>query len=659
MATKKTPASITTTTDVGPAKGQPQKRGFKMHQNLLYHVITKQAGSPSKAGLELVMNAIDSGSNRCDVTISPTRVTVSDDGRGFVGMEAIENLFETFGHPHEEGDATYGRFRMGRGQAFTFGRNVWKTNEFVCVVDLKNQESSTGLEYELTIVDKPVKGCHIEIDLYERLLPSKVDEMVRELSKYVKYAQIPVSINGEIVSRAPKDRKWSMETDDAYFDLKDKSELEVFSLGVLVRAFPASQFGAGGTIVSKKVMDLNFARNDILSSCPIYKRICATVRKTAVKDSVKKKRLTGPEWEAVANDVRIGQTELGEVFSTPLVKLVTGSMISLADLGSRIAKHHDRIAVSTPDDHMGDRIMQRGVALVLDRETVDRFGYGSLKELCAGLSKLAAKAADGLKGGRDWQSMYKMQGLATRLAEVKILPNKEFSKFVKADHDDVPVKDLNAAEKFALQIVQRGAFSLGWDIKRMVQVVRNDRPYWGGRVADKFPLSACQRMDSLCGKESLPNPREVRVGSSGSSDAWTDGESIIWINRNNLKLLSEGLPGMTRIAELLFHEYLHQSPNTGNLNVHNMEFYTAHHDLSIDTPIIGRAVSEMMDRAIRMVRHEKRKPSGALRKFEDQIAELTGQVMAPVEKDLPAAEYEPEAELDSEPEALAARAMSR
>lgn len=536
-------------------------------------------------------------------------------------------------------------------------------------VDIKPQEkavASDGLNYQLTTLDKPVKGCRVEMDLYEKLLPSQIDAMVRELAKHVKYAQIPVTINGEVVNTIPKKKKWSMETDDAYFDLKDTGTLDVYSLGVLVRSYPSSQFGAGGTIVSKKVMLLNFARNDIVSSCPIYKRIAATVRKTAVKDSVKKKRLTGSEWEAVANDVRIGETNIIDVFSTPLIKLVSGSMVSFADLGSRISKHHGRIAAAAPDDHMGDRIMQRGVALVLDQETVERFGYGSLKELCSGIAKLASKASETLQRNGDWQTLYKMQGLAKSLSDGKILANKDFGKFVKADHDDVPLKDLNPAEKFALQVIQRGAHSLGWDINRMVQMVRNDSSYWGERFGAKFPLSACQRMESLCGKESIPRPREIRVGASDSSDAWTDGESIIWINRRNLKLISEGISGMTRIAELLFHEYLHQSPNTGNLNVHSLEFYTCHHDLAIDTPIIGRAVGEMMDRAIRMVRHEKRKPSGALRKFEDQIAELTGQVMAPQQAIDDLSDRPPETvpvEMDNddemEPAALAARRMTR
>lgn len=631
-----------------------EKRVFRMHQRLLVDVMTRQAGSLSKAGLELVMNAVDSGSTKCDVTITPTRLTVIDDGKGFVGREEIENCFETFGHPHDEGDATYGRFRMGRGQAFSYGRNRWKSNEFNMLVDIRADAEELG--YDLIIVDKPFKGCSIDIELYEKLLPSQVDAMVREMSSFVKFAQIPVTINGAVVNTFPKDKKWTMETDDAYFDLKDTGTLQLYSLGVLVRDYPASRFGAGGTVVSKSTMDLNFARNDVLSSCKLFKRISATVRSTAVKESTKKKRLSAAEWEALANDVRVGDSGLADVFSTPMIKLVTGSMISFADLSSRIEKFRNRVAVAEADDHMADRLMQRGVALVIDAETISRFGYSSLKAFCAGVAKLARKAADKAEPS-DWKESYKIRALAETLAKVNILERKDFGKYVRADYDDVPTSELNAAEKFALQVIQRASEVIGYNIQRMVRVVREDERYaWDEKFLEEYSLGSCQRIESLCGKDHVPRVRTVKVGISSSADAWTDGSSVIWINRPNLRLLSKRFQGATRLAELVFHEYLHMhSPSTGDLNVHNLEFYQAHHDVSIDTPLIGDAVSAMMTRAVQLARLEQRKPTGAFSKFEDQIAELSGKVFAPLAPE--AVHPQDEEQSEFEPDQMAARPM--
>lgn len=603
-----------------------EKLDFELHPAILWSIIKDQAGTLMKALQEGVQNSVDSGSTKCDITLTKDKVSIVDDGKGFVTREEIMKNFRTFGTPHVEGDATYGKYRMGRGQLFSFGRNEWRTNDYLFTVDIKPQEGSEKIGFALSECSPPQAGCRIDIDLYDKLRPSEVDATERELRRYLKFVQIPVTLNGEVINALPKTKKWTFETDDAYFDLKDTGNLDVYNLGVLVRSYPASQFGAGGTVVSKIPLGVNFARNDVASSCKVFKRISAKIRQTSVKDSVKKKRLNNAEWEALANDVRIGDSSVLEVFSTPLIKLVTGGMVSFADLRTRIGKFHNRIAVTPAKDHMGDRVMQRGVALVIDQETIERFGYGSLKEFCAGISKRVRKAAEEVKG--DWSTAYKLRELSETLANVSILDKKDFHKFVRADHEDVPMAKLNAAEKFALQIVQRAAWSIGHDINRMVHAVRHPDHYYTQRTIEEFGLAVCQQMEGMCGKTEVPRARDVRVGESDAAEAWTDGEHCIWINRENLKLIAKGIPGMTRIAQLSLHEYLHQSPNTGDLNTHDESFYTTFHNLTIHTPIIGRAVNDMMDRAIRMVRHEKRKPTGALLKFEDQLSELTGEVIS-------------------------------
>ncbi|WP_287923609.1 ATP-binding protein [Diaphorobacter sp.] len=60
------------------------------------------------------MNAVDAGATKFNVTMDAKEFVVEDNGRGFQSREEIENWFECFGTPHEEGDATYGKFRNGR-----------------------------------------------------------------------------------------------------------------------------------------------------------------------------------------------------------------------------------------------------------------------------------------------------------------------------------------------------------------------------------------------------------------------------------------------------------------------------------------------------------------------------------------------------------------
>ena len=178
-----------------------EKRTLKMHPKLLLDVIGRQAGSLDKAMLEGGMNAQEainalkmSGGVCKDENIymtytktdNPTSevledgrkkgnlnrkivITIEDMGKGITTKKEIEEFFETFGTPHDESEhKIYAQFRMGRGQMFNFGRNVWRTGTFELTVDiLKN-----GLEWEFKENLPFVDGCHITIELYKKYVDS-------------------------------------------------------------------------------------------------------------------------------------------------------------------------------------------------------------------------------------------------------------------------------------------------------------------------------------------------------------------------------------------------------------------------------------------------------------------------------------------------------
>src|ERR1051325_290463 len=123
-----------------------ETRRFQMHHQLLHDVILRQAGTLGKALLESVMNAVDARATRCEISLTADSVIVQDDGIGFRSREEIEQFFEVFGQPHQTGEEkVYGTFRMGRGQMFAFGHNLWKTAHFEMEVDVKR----SGLDYVL------------------------------------------------------------------------------------------------------------------------------------------------------------------------------------------------------------------------------------------------------------------------------------------------------------------------------------------------------------------------------------------------------------------------------------------------------------------------------------------------------------------------------
>lgn len=657
MANKSEIAAIETSPEPKSAE-QAERRNFNVHPAIIWSLVHNQAVGLSKALQELAQNAVDAGASKCEITMTPTRLTVVDDGKGFASRREIEDFFETFGTPHEEGDATYGRFRMGRAQVMAYGSQKWRSGFYEMGVDLKVQAKSKnkGLQYDLITVEEQHRGCTIEVGLYDKLKPSDIDQNEREIRNHLKYLQIPLIFNGEQISKLPKDCEWDFEDDVAYYSLKDTGQLSVYNLGVWVTNYPASTYGCGGTIVSKVPLDVIFSRAGISSSCKAFKKITAKVRSTTVDKTVRKTKLNDSEWEALANSVRVGTKPIAEVIDVKLLRNSSGTMFSLGDLASKLERANGRIAVAKARDMVADRILQRGIALVLDEETLARFGYGSLKEFKADIAKKADKEANKI---HDWKIRNPVYMLAHRLKEATILEAKDFSKYVKADYDEVSIKDLSPAEKFALKVFARGCYHLGWEINRIVKTgkdLQEGTQYeWQKRDLDRalevYPASVCEMTLQMAGgKDAYPRARELKVGLSGTAAAWTDGEHTIWINRNHLRDITKGLSGCSKIASLLLHEYVHQSPNLGALNEHGPEFYELFHELSVHTPILGRAVDKMMETAVKLVRDEKRKPTGALKKFEDQKAQVVEEVF--VAQDGRA--DQPELELVEEAPSLAA-----
>ncbi len=352
---------------------------FQLHPAILFEIINAQAGSPQKALLETVMTAIDAGATKCDITVTCKGFTVIDDGKGFgvgdEGRKAIEAFFKTFGTPHEEGDARYGKFRMGRGQIMAFGTNVWRTGTFQMSVDIKNK----GADYELKSELEPVVGCTITESFYEPLSVAEFGTLTRELEKMVAFAEIPITINKKVVSKLPSSAKWDEETDEAYFKFQKTGMLSVYNLGVLVFEHHASKYGTGGTIVSKQRLTVNFARNDILlSKCAVWRKTLKVIQKQAGREITKKKTLTEIDRQFIANQMLAGDYQ--KHAQAKVITDVLGRHHKLDVLFSQY-RYPGITVAPTVHDHKGERIHSTKSAFVLAPETLERFGCATLEEL--------------------------------------------------------------------------------------------------------------------------------------------------------------------------------------------------------------------------------------------------------------------------------------
>lgn len=142
---------------------------FGVHPSIIKSIILEQAGDPVKALAELVMNSIDAGATAIHLTVDSKGFEISDDGVGFPNKEHIVNFFGAFGTPHKQGDAEYGKFRLGRGQIMALSTTEWRSGFFGMDVDLENLKDAVDIGYSISQFDNEHVGCTIKGKFYTPL----------------------------------------------------------------------------------------------------------------------------------------------------------------------------------------------------------------------------------------------------------------------------------------------------------------------------------------------------------------------------------------------------------------------------------------------------------------------------------------------------------
>ena len=548
-----------------------ERRALRMHPMLLWDVIHRQAGTLSKSILEGVMNSIDAGGSACNITMTQHALVIEDDGKGFADRTEIENFFDTFGYPHDENDATYGRYRMGRGQLFAVGKNKWTTNKFMMDVDLKPQGKSKGDDFALGYDFRELEegegrpGCRIEVELYDPMNNWQFAQTKRDIEAAVAWAQIPVSLNGKVISKQPGSVKWALETDQAWIGLAPKGQLSVYNLGVLVCQLPASTFGTGGTVISKQRLDVNFARNSVQSTCPVWKQIGKTI-KAQVGEKVKKSpKLDDAERERLALAIMDGDMAFSDLVKQKLLTDVTGAPRSFDILVSSTYSKLP-VMVAPAGDQVGDKVMQRKLGVVLSTETLVRFGVDTLEELLTILKQRASEDLVQRRVANNTQEGYRdpVRKLLFSLNHyVTIASIDTFRAVIKAGHESVDERELTRAERALLEVVDG---------------------------ANRQVASAIQKWARENNMPLLPH-RKLLVGRSDTAMGWTDGTDNIWVNQNLLPD-ARSPDGRHKLACLLLHEYMHDGPDT-ETHVHGVEFYRQYHDISIGTSCLPKATRYM------------------------------------------------------------------
>lgn len=518
-----------------------EKRQFRMHPKLLLDVIQRQAGTLAKAILEGIMNAVDAAATQVTVTCDAETVTITDDGTGFKDRKAIEEFFETFGQPHEEAEnKRFGTFRMGRGQLFAFGHNSWRTGTFSMVVDVAKNGSAYDLDSKLPVV----AGCTIQIRLYKPLGIVSQREVEDDIARMVKWLSMPVIFNGKQLSKDPAEGKWDDEDEYAYYKFRESNSLDVYNLGVLAEPVYSSKTGCGGMVVSKQQLRLNFARNSVMSDCPIYAQIKRKLDSRAAKDRGKA-TLTSGQRDHAAKQFLGELITVKEMTGLALFTDVTGRHWKYDGMRNQAHKFRRKITVAPKGDQRGDVLQQQKLAFVLAQETLERFG-------CETYAEFDKKVMSKLQPS--WQGPW------------AYTPLEEIAESIDDNCTLIPEKEWSSAEQATLATITAGV----WDV------------YYANK--DSVQLRT--------------GPRRILLGD-GPGTAWTDGVSYIAFTRKALAEFGTTIGGWVRIARVLLHELCHDEVTNGE-HGHTPEFYEAfHNDEDTMAIFVTKAIATYPDQAER------------------------------------------------------------
>lgn len=554
--------------EISTPESSAARHEFTMDPGLLVSVIKSQAGTLSKALLEGIMNSIDAEATRVDVTVTAESFRIEDNGRGFASEEDIRLWFGRFGTPHKEGDAIYGRFRMGRGQMMAFAITEWLSGPYRMLVDIEEK----GLSYELESVsaDEVTKGCVINGTLYQALTEHKLADVLTELKKFVAYTPKPVYVNGELYGApAARLKTWTFEDEDAWYKVvQDATELQVYNLGVFVEDMGNWRVGMGGVVVSKRQLEVNFARNSVLEDkCPAWKRIATKLEAMILAKLSDAKKLDDGERKFLARRLNVMRALPGvDMLKAKVLTDPSGKHLALGDL-----RHFTRFVHVPESGPLACAAHGEAGTFVVTDDLLSRFGSYSLD---------------------DWlRTMQRYSGVLN------------------------PGFETIDAEKIA-HLGLGGALNLDAD---------------GLTIRERAAFKALERLNELLSANLAAagytsTTRQLLVGKhkSGKRDAfvaWTDGKTYITANKKFLKLFERGLDGVLEWLQTLVHEYMHDTDDSES-HSHGEVFYRKFHDAVFTNSSLSMASLAqlgLIEYLAQLVKAGGNRPRGLMRQLKPRL----------------------------------------
>lgn len=533
---------------------------------MLADVIKRQAGTLLKALLEAEMNGIDAGAGKIDITATPKTIRVVDDGKGMTDKKHILKFWKTFGQPPEEGEAkTYGQFRMGRGQLFAFGKNTWRTSQFQMKVDVQKK-----LGFDLEEKLEELKGVDVKIELYDPISEVDILSLERELAQAVKYVGAQTTFNGRVITKDVDSIKWDEVHDDFYIKLNSTGNLYIYNLGVLVCSHPLRTCGVGGEIVSRKQLKVNFARNEVMSTCPIWKKIKPILDDRAGRKIARAPALTDGARERLIDKLLAGDTDVPP--EAKLLADVTGRHWAIGNISPYA--YNQKITTAPLGSAKGDKIHALRMAFVLSASNLSLFNADDDQHLLRILRKLPNPF--------DTQRLF------------AYVPFNELSEKFPESYEIIKEQDWTVEESVVIHTIQAAFYRLL--SYQYAKRATTDNP------------------DEIAEEDETPHDdiskatRAIYLGDSGCADGWTDGSQYIAIDRKYIKKTGITVEAWISYGQLLIHELCHDDADQGT-HIHGVDFYEKYHDWC------RHSLHDFVTHAIREMPKVAKRTEGAYTKY--------------------------------------------
>ena len=336
----------------------------------------------------------------------------------------------------------------------------------------------------------------------------------------------------------PSTLNWDYEDEHAFYKFSDTSQLKIYNLGVYVMSRTIRDAGVGGIVVSKSMLKVNFARNDVDSTCPLYQGINKVVLQNKIKKASKQyKSLSADERYSLLMGLRDAEESYYQYEGKRILRLTNNKWISW----KMFLKDGRPWCFAPQGDMIADKSMQSNKAVCFDATMVEEMGYdGPMDEFFDWLW------ADAMNG------MYYPEQKVQELESLK----KQFIKFNVNQHVSSACGNTTLQDTFSETYNYIPYGKLKKTEKRIVDVL-SGLGCWGDR--------------------------NIRIGVSDVAAAWTDGSSYIALDRTYVSNLSvTNVGAVLNLFTTLSHEMAHDGGSAGTHN-HGPEFYEKYYDITKQT----------------------------------------------------------------------------